>query len=95
MAHEGGNKDWATAPVLTCHANVQDFAVLERSGVARAGERTRIPFKGQAANAAAVPGAFVSLAPRDAHYASGRNFRLAVPCRHSWPVGQPDRLGTL
>ena len=37
MAHEGGNKDWATAPVLTCHANVQDFAVLERSGVARLG----------------------------------------------------------
>lgn len=95
MASEGGNQDWAPAPVLTCHANVQDFAVLEGSGVARAGERTRIRFEGQAANAASVPRSFVSLAPRDGRYASGRNYRLVVPCRHAWPVGQSDRLGTL
>jgi hypothetical protein len=43
MAYEGGNKDWATLPVLTCHANVHDFAMLEGSGGARARERSRIP----------------------------------------------------
>jgi predicted carbohydrate-binding protein with CBM5 and CBM33 domain len=93
MASKGGNKARATASVLTCHANGQDFAVLEGSGVARAGER--IPFEGQSANAAMVLEAFVSLAPRDGRYASGRNSRVAVLCRHSWSVGQPDRLGTL
>ena len=46
MAHEGGNKDWATLPVLTCHANVHDFAILEGSGGAGACCKMRLPTAG-------------------------------------------------
>ena len=95
MAYEGGNKDWAALPVLTCQANVHDFAMLEGFGGARAGERSCIPSGRQVANLASMPRAFVSFTPRDGGYAPGRNWRLPVPGRHSWPIGQPYRLGRL
>jgi hypothetical protein len=95
MAYEGGNKNWATLPVLTCHADVHDFAMLEGSGGARARERSRIPSSRKDANLVSMPRAFVSLTPRDGGSAPGGNCRLPVPGRHSWTIGQPYRLGRL